>query len=372
MNNLNADLIKIKTNNFENYSEYRFERESGFYTKADISVSDQHVLNIIKKNEIEIKSIKKQLGGLCRQYFNENPIDIEYLKNKGTFHYIFRLTLPNKNKYIIKTSINNFPYRSYDFFIDKWVMNTFKANQLPCIEIYDVNISRIDVTFDYVLMDEAPGHPLTFWVEDKNNFNQSISQLGKVMAQFHTFSTEGYGPPDIKCILTQNKYMGLLKSWKDYICKNLEKDIEICFKVNYINSKEKEKIQEIFSETSNLLENCDPSLVHGDLGNNNIFFYEKSLSAIIDWEDCISGDSIFDLASWGTFIGNHEKLPILLEGYEKIKPLPVDFEKIYLLYYLRIILAKTVHRYRFEYYKTDMIPASERIIQPLKKLAKLI
>ena len=121
---------------------------------------------------------------------------------------------------------------------------------------------------------------------------------------------------------------------------------------------------------SGLLDNVYPSILHGDLNDANIFCDQGKIFAIIDWEDCLLGDPIYDIASWGTFFRNSERIELLIRGYKSITEIPNDFWQRYWLYFLRISLAKTVHRYRFGAINPDSNLGESRIHDSLEILEK--
>ena len=110
------------------------------------------------------------------------------------------------------------------------------------------------------------------------------------------------------------------------------------------------------------------ALCHGDLGRPNVLTRAGEVAALLDWEDALVGDPLFDLAGWGTFVGHDERRAVLLAGYAERAPLPADADLRYRLYYLRIMLAKTVHRRRVGWAATDRIPAAARLAPAIDAL----
>ena len=119
---------------------------------------------------------------------------------------------------------------------------------------------------------------------------------------------------------------------------------------------------------------AQPVLVHGDIANHNTFTENGKLTALIDWEDCLSGDPVFDLAYYGTgCYGHDEWKEWFLDGYIKVNPLGDDFEKRYWAYYLRIALAKSIVRYRFKTATKRSLPdVRNRILFGLSNLSALV
>ena len=90
---------------------------------------------------------------------------------------------------------------------------------------------------------------------------------------------------------------------------------------------------------------------------------------LIDWEDAVAGDPVYDVAFWATFHppARHASF---LSGYSDVRPLPDDFPIRFWLYFLRIAVAKAVHRRRFGYPdRPDRPTPAHRILHALDKLA---
>jgi hypothetical protein len=193
------------------------------------------------------------------------------------------------------------------------------------------------------------------------------------MARVHGIETDGFGLLDVRSVVmhpgTPGK--GLQRNWQEYIMLNLEDHLRICCGIGVIDAEESLKISKCFDSGAPLIKNVSSSLLHGDLGHHNVFSDGTRITAIIDWEDCLCGDPAFDIAYWGTFHQDELLIPFL-HGYRKARIVPDDFEERYWLYYLRIALAKTVHRYRFQYQDVPgRPPASLRIQKALNRVRAL-
>jgi len=114
-----------------------------------------------------------------------------------------------------------------------------------------------------------------------------------------------------------------------------------------------------------------PVLLHGDLGSHNVFTDGRDVTAVIDWEDALSGDPVFDIAFWATFHPDRRHAAFL-DGYRAVRALPADFEWRFWLYYLRVALAKTVLRHRLGITdRPGRLPASRRIQKGLERVEAL-
>lgn len=347
-------------------------RQSTFYLKADANVADE-ILSSLRDNKaneamIDIQSIAK----VSREVFGRSPLSVVPLSERGTFHLLYRVVFSEAESYIVRTNAPMYPYPAFDFYIDRWVMNILAREHLPTLQVYSIDTSRKIYPFDYEVIEEAKGNPLTAFEISAQKNAHLMFELGRIAAKLHGIATTSFGLLDVRHVLTSQEGRGLLDTWESYVFLNLAKHLKFCFDIGAISFEESRIIESAFEQTRPILGQVTPSLLHGDLGNHNIFSDGKHITAIVDWEDCLSGDSMFDIASWGTFIGNDERRELFLEGYKSVRQLPEDFELRYWLYYLRVVLGKTVHRYRFKYYLHDRIPASARIQKGLKKIEQLI
>lgn len=344
-------------------------RQSAFYLKSDIDLPDDTLAAMGDSgNELHLQDI----ADLGREIFGRSPLSVTPLPGKGTFHRLYRLAVSSEASYILRTNAPSYPYRAFDFHIDRWAMNKLAGARLPALQVYAVDTSRKKYPFDYEIVEEAGGSLLAKFDIDHPANAPVMLALGSTIAGLHGIATDGFGLLDVRRILADGEGKGLLGSWKDYLFLNLDKHIRVCLDIGAITLPEGMAIESAFAGTQAILDGITPSLVHGDLSNHNIYSDGKRITAIVDWEDCLSGDSVFDIASWGTFIGNDERRQLFLQGYRSVRPLPADFELRYWLYYLRMVLAKTVHRHRFRYYLHDRIPAAQRLQNGLEKVQRLV
>lgn len=334
-------------------------KRSIFYLKTDIDLPDNTLYSIREKKQT--KSDLEQVNNVCNQVLG-NIVGIEPQGDLGTFHDIYYVKGMD-NEYVFRATMSDMPFRDFHLVIESWIMNELKKRGMPSVDIVKVDLSRKLCQFDYEIMSKAQGVASSSL---QNNYNDIISKLGTVVAKLGDISCSGFGPIDVSHLVRNNQVLGLFDSWKDYIFLNLDRHVKTCADIRALGSNEVKEIEKLFDKHLPLLSNISPCLIHGDLSPNNIFTDGQSISAVLDWEDCLVGDPVFDIAFWGTFYMNDsgEKLSNFVNGYKTVKAIPPDFEARYWLYYLRVALAKTVHRYRFKY---DENPASSPLSRRIQK-----
>lgn len=355
----------------ETYQRYLELKNSQFWIKSDINITENEIACILASKNAEAHKRLAEIRMILTTEVS-SPSHLNFISDSGTFCLLFEATTSENEQIVIKSSLLPDPYISFDFYAEKNIVTWLNNMQIPSAPILNIDCSRTEYAFDYMIMEKVNGSPLSSFVNDAHKAYNHLYQLGKTLAQIHQIKVDGYGSLVSDSTFEQNSYVGIRKSWKEYLYTQLDVHIKYCYDKKIIDLNQSDMIGEIFLTHEKVFDIAQPCLLHGDLGNQNIFIQQDTDAVVlIDWGDALSGDPVFDVAMWGSFVGNHEKLNLLLEGYQSVSNLHVDFELRYWLYYLRIMLAKTVHRHRFQYHKCDKIPALSRILLPIKELSTL-
>lgn len=343
-------------------------KRSQFYFKTDALLADATLANLKQRRHILRPFFVSDVTRLCESFFQKTMKSLVPLSSGGTFHLLYAVTDQDDRQYVVRINIPEFGEVAYEFLLDEWIYDLLGKNNLPTLQVYGFDLSRAKYPFDYQIIEYATGQQLSLLQDPETQYlpESILISLGEILAKQHAITLKKFGPIDLSSLSTEAS--GVHDDWKDYIFCNLDEHIAICLKINAITFEQAEQIIDLFNRLESLLIIDKPVLLHGDLGNHNIFSDGKKITALIDWEDCMAGDPIFDIAYWGTFFRDHFRAQFL-EGYCHNAQLPNDFELRYWLYYLRVSLSKTVHRYRFGY--QDILgrpPASSRIIKALNNL----
>jgi aminoglycoside phosphotransferase (APT) family kinase protein len=256
--------------------------------------------------------------------------------------------------------------------VDAWAMARLREAGLPWLPVHHVDVSRRLAPFEFEILDEAGGAELASLYDDEPRLRGLLGDLGALLARVHGIRVDGFGWVDVdprSPAPGSEPGRGLFGSWREFVRTRLDEHLETCARLGVVTPAERRRIAALFDELGGLLDGVEPALLHGDLSGRNVFTDGRSVSALIDWEDCLAGDPAFDLAFWATF-HPEERYPALLDGYASVRPLPPDFAARFWLYFLRVALSKTVQRHRFGY--PDRLPgrppASSRIQKAVARL----
>ncbi len=149
---------------------------------------------------------------------------------------------------------------------------------------------------------------------------------------------------------------GVWSAWEVYIKHTLPEHAIYTVEHQLLPVNIASEIMQAFIDWKQEPPQGEGSLLHGDLNDHNLFAQDGRLTDIIDWEDAMVGDPIFELAGWCCFMGHpEEEWPNFLDAYFKTPAdredtMPLDFVRRFWLYHTRIALARLVqlHRYGFK------------------------
>jgi hygromycin-B 4-O-kinase len=160
---------------------------------------------------------------------------------------------------------------------------------------------------------------------------------------------------------------GLHTSWREFMHLRLEEHLRECAAMGALSAAEAACADQAFSGPL-MAGAASGALLHGDPGGHNFIMSGDTVAGVIDWEDAMVGDPLFELASMCTFHPERRHAAIL-EGHGTTLAAGSPALGRFWLYFLRIALAKTVHRQRFGYADAPgRTPAASRIQLALRNL----
>lgn len=220
-----------------------------------------------------------------------------------------------------------------------------------------VDTSRYLVPFDFSIQIAAKGTSLAD-LRDETEIRAALAKAAESLRAFHETRLEGYGTLDPRPLFepSPGQPRGLFDSWEAYLNSRLSEHVHLCYAAKVIKADEATRIETLLARAPG---DFTPVLLHNDLSSGNI---RVGPSGFIDWSDAIAGDPVFDLAGWCAF-HMPERHETILRAYG------AEADERFWLYFLRIVLARTVHRQRFAQPDDPRYPpASHRIQLALSKL----
>ncbi|MEK7497354.1 MAG: aminoglycoside phosphotransferase family protein [Patescibacteria group bacterium] len=248
------------------------------------------------------------------------------------------------------------------FLAEKWALDKAREAGVPAPNMFFVdevmdNGKKLKVCVE----NKLPGVAMNELVEQDKLNDEQIEQInleaGEILARIHSVIPQGFGK-------LYEGGMGSKKTWADYMLKhyNDKRNDELytfAEKVG-ISRDQIDKAIDILKDHEYIYKTVTPHLLHCDFGPKHFLITDGQITGIIDFENCMSGDPVYDFA-WKNYFGEDT----LKEGYLKLAELPDDYELRVKLYGLRIGI-DLIWWYVAENHTTGMAHAKKKMEELLK------
>ena len=318
-------------------------RKGMFYWQADRPYNAQQIKSIFldRKVNFDPKSIiEAVIHGLISAGIEKNPdLTLEPPINFGSVNIV----CPFKTKLGYEGIIRAFPPsidNSY-FYVEKEAMALARQAGVKTATVTFVSLDKKQFPFHYMLMDRIPGTIMQEEVEKNPELYKTyLNQVGQNMALIHSVKTSGYGFFDNK-LAASGILKGQYQSNEENFTAALDKDEEFYSdKQSWIDASQVKKAIRVL-RTKKYLAKCDtPVLIHNDIADWNTVVKGNLVTGIFDWDECFSGDPLFEFATAKLFYPD-ARFDYLLTGYKQIAKIPDDFGEKFDLYVMRYIISKT-------------------------------
>lgn len=346
-------------------AEFQQRRRRTFYPKTDLALTPPEVTELLERKRRLVAEFSPLVQERVALILGEPALLFQPRPDLGTFHSIYFIRT-GTGDWVLRADMLGVGGRGCDLLVDQQISRLLLSRDFPATRVLGTDQDRTILPFDFQVSAKVPGHRVKE-LEDPGTQVLPLGWLGKLGAclrRIHEWNVSGTGLLDPYYPLT-----GLHKRWDEYLLLNLQEHMRKCLEIEAISPVEAEKIENHFASAAPKLSSIPGRLLHGDFGHHNIFISNGEVSGVIDWEDALGGDPIFDIAYWGTFVREEMRAEFLSGYHGRDLELSEEFEFRYWLYYLRIALSKTVHRWLFS--AVDRLgrpPASRRIQLALAKL----
>ncbi len=155
-------------------------------------------------------------------------------------------------------------------------------------EIYAYDTSRQLCDSDYFFMEKLPGKNYIFCKEEFSKEENAVisKEMGEIQKRLTGIRGKKFG------LLKYEEKFDTLYEFIYFLIANVvndaeKKDVEIGISKEVL-LKQLEKDRILFDEV------CEPTLVHWDMWDGNVFVENKHIVGIIDWERALWGESYMD------------------------------------------------------------------------------
>lgn len=242
--------------------------------------------------------IVQDVQTLLKEYFTSQVSNIQQLvegEESQAFWFVY-----NSKAYVIRIN------RLIDgFYKDAYAYQHFASKALPIPEVIVIKH----------FIDRANGEQLAFCITEKMQ-GVTLQDVDEVTLQpllkptfdiWHTINkvdisdTSGFGSFDAT---GQGKY----QRWQEFLLSNLDsQSYDWNYVAQHVGRPFLNKLMDTFAKLVDHIQFTpeERSLVHGDFGSNNVLTNGKVITAVLDWDNAMYGDALFDVAIayfWRTWL----------------------------------------------------------------------
>jgi aminoglycoside phosphotransferase (APT) family kinase protein len=347
------------------------ERKAMFYLKSDVALPNSRLRSLAAQAQAELAARGPKVADLIERA--DLTGEISPLA-AGTYHIVHRVLRANGPSLVVRSTLPDLFVEDHTLSIERrvrgWLAPGGMGHLVP--ETYATGLRSRGAPFDFAILAFATGTPLRDLGDPILDEEPSyLGALGWALQAVHSIEAQGAGLLDYDSGVATHP-RGVHAHWSDYICVRLEEHVQACSDAGYVDHALAQRILRQFNDVAPSLDRRPMRLLHGDPGTHNVCVdsVTKLATALIDWEDCLIGDPLFDVAMVSTF-QPVRRMPAFLAGYGLDHPNQED-ERLIALYFLRIALSKTVHRLRFDIKdKPGRSPGHYRINRAIDELERL-
>lgn len=352
------------------------DRSECFYWQTDRKVSSEETAMIWKNRHAAITNEE-----LLNKINNELEEDkLAYIKafdenaqtSLGNVNSIRVGVLESGKEVIIRCHPKG--VRNGYFYAESLASQIALENGLPAYKTYCIHELENEEDISYQVIEKLNGDTVQFCLKkDLEKEEQLVIEMGKTMARLHKIKVNGFGPFDNEQAKNGN-LKGVHKSLKDSINAGLEENLERLVTYNILTKEIADKMKTLFDD--NELLNSDISvLIHNDFADWNLLTDSNKITGIIDWDECVGGHPIQEIACWSTFF-DPERIKPFLKGYFNEVPKYDNFDEMFELMRLRYIISKMalrIKRYTYEQtpFLKSMIEKGEKHLEELMDIFNL-
>ena len=362
--------------NLDDINQRICDRSDCFYWQTDRKISAEEAALIWKdrhsaiSNEELFTKINSELVADKLKYIE--PFDINAQTSFGNVNSIRIGVLESGEKVIIRCHPKGL--RNGYFYSESLASKIALDYGIPAYKTYTIHDLNGEDDISYQVIEKLPGDTIQFYLRKHPEKEEHlVYEMGRTMARLHKIKVKGFGPfsnNDAK----NGHLVGTFKTLHDSINAGLNENLERLVKYNILTKEVSEKIKALF-ENNPLLDSNESVLVHNDFADWNLLTDGNTISGVTDWDECVGGHPIQEIACWSTFF-DPERIHTFLDGYYSETKKPENFEEMFQLFRLRYTISKMalrIKRYTYEQtpFLKNMIERGEKHLEELAGIFKL-
>lgn len=324
-------------------------RDNIYYWKCDSPTSTDEKKQSYFKEKYDRKEITETVTAACVDIFGSDGLAVEPLRADG--NHITYIISHNNRKYLFRADDGS---GDDEYMLaESALMRLAGDSGVPVPAITRTDVSRKNCPYRFQIMDYLTEPSLnTHHKAGTLNSAEIAFQLGCVLRKIHNIHIDGFGFINTDLLADTGEIKGIDKSYSDYFHKRLDDHIGYLRHTELLSISECDEIMRQFKRHSPRFNLPHGVLVHRDMALWNVLGTPDKVTAVIDWDDAVSGDPADDLGILRCFY-DEEFMTSVTRGYCGDAVLSDDFNCRIWIHNLRNMLWKTKIRHSLGYFDKD-------------------
>jgi len=326
------------------------DRSNVFYWQGDRKITPEVAGAIWSDKHAGINNDELILR--MNKMLTDKIVSIDYIdKNYGHVNSVRYATTESGKNVVVRCHPRGI--KNGYFFAERGATDATRNIGLPTYETLAVHEIEGSDDVAFQIITKMPGENMkTYFSKNPDITDKLTIMAGKMMARLHKISVDGFGPFDNE-VAKSGKLIGLHNSFISAIRASLAFNLEQLQIYDIVNAKEAEGLDKLFGADNHLLHTDSAILVHNDFADHNLLTDGCDISAILDWDECVGGMPVSDVACWSTFY-DQKRTEKFLDGYFSISGAISDFQDKFELLRLRYnIMKMTLRLQRYTWNKNE-------------------
>ncbi|MBI4066506.1 aminoglycoside phosphotransferase family protein [Candidatus Gottesmanbacteria bacterium] len=319
------------------------DRTNMFYwqTNRKISAEEQKAIFLTRHERLDRRLLVRAVtAGMKRAGFSGDDTIIashDPVIPRGSVNTVVPILLKSGREIVIR--MHPPEARNGYFWVEAVATKLAKAAGVPTYACLVVDDTREAVPFEYMIMTREKGKPIQdLWPLSQDLEERLVIETGRYAALIHTIKPEGFGFFRNDIAKEKDRLVGQYETLLEHVGAGLEEDLRFLQNSKTITGKQRKTIEGLFTRRVGLLSFTRSVLVHNDIADWNQLTDGKNITGMMDWDECVGGDPIMELAAYSLFFGQ-PRMNWFLRGYEEVRKLGQWKEK-FELYKLRYLVSK--------------------------------
>ncbi|MBI3385296.1 phosphotransferase [Candidatus Gottesmanbacteria bacterium] len=318
-------------------------RMNMFYwqTNRQLSAKETKEIFMNRYGQIDNATIRRIVEyGMANAGFTGKDIEVKHLKStikQGSVNTVIPVELESGQ--IIVLRIHPKRVKNGYFWVEKIATSLAKKEGVPTYSTIFIDDTQAKFPFDFMIMSCVSGRPM----QELNPLNPKlekklVTDTGKYTALIHKIQTVDFGFYDNKKAKDDQMLLGQYKFFKEHIYAGFYEDLKFLVENQILTRNQRKTVETIFSKNEDLINIKRGFLIHNDIADWNELSDGKSITGIMDWDECFSGDPLMELSAYSLFFGE-PRITWFKQGYNQVGTLENNEDK-FQLFKLRYLISK--------------------------------